>query len=200
MLLEVRALHTAVLHSVALTLAAGECVALSGPSGSGKTVLLRALADLDPNQGVVTLEGAARERFAPAQWRHEVALVPAEPAWWEARVGEHFPAPPPVPLSRLGLPEEALDWEVARCSSGERQRLAILRALAMKPRVLLLDEATANLDAANRGRVEDLIEDFRRAGGGVLWVTHDEEQAARIAQRRLWVHEGRLQEAPGMPA
>ncbi|APZ41959.1 ABC transporter ATP-binding protein [Acidihalobacter ferrooxydans] len=191
-LLDVCALRGSVFADINLQLAAGECVALSGPSGSGKTVLLRALVDLDPNEGEVALDGEPRRSFAPAEWRRSVALVPAEPAWWGTLVSEHFPVGCKPPLAMLGLSAQALDWEVARCSSGERQRLALLRALVREPRVLLLDEATANLDETSRGRVEVLIADFQRSGGAVLWVTHDAAQAARVAQRWLTLRDGRL--------
>lgn len=194
MLLEVRALQTEILSHIDLELEASECIALTGPSGSGKTVLLRALADLDPNQGDVFLEGVPRQRFSPSTWRLKVAMVPAEPAWWGLRVRDHFPQGEVVSMQMIGLPEKALDWEVARCSSGERQRLAILRALVRKPSVLLLDEPTANLDGGNRERVETLIASFRHTGGGVIWVTHDEAQAERVAQRRLQLEAGMLRE------
>lgn len=193
--LEVRRLSGSVFHDASLRLAAGECVALTGPSGSGKTVLLRAIADLDPNDGEVLLDGEPRGHFAPSAWRRALSLVPAEPAWWGTRVGEHFPHGADAELPALGLPVEALDWEVARCSSGERQRLALLRALALAPRVLLLDEPTANLDAESRRRVEDLVSRFREAGGAVLWVTHDPEQALRVAERRMELANSELRAA-----
>lgn len=191
--LEVRGLTGSVFRGLDLTLAAGECVALTGASGSGKTVLLRAIADLDPNEGAVSLDGLPRRRFAPSAWRRALALVPAEPAWWGTLIGEHFPVDGTPPLAALGLPDAILEWEVARCSSGERQRLALLRALVLKPRVLLLDEPTANLDAGSRAQVEALVADFQRAGGAVLWVTHDEEQARRVARRRLVLTQSGLQ-------
>ncbi|WP_455383973.1 ABC transporter ATP-binding protein [Acidihalobacter prosperus] len=190
--LEVVRLSGSVFHDASLSLGAGECVALAGPSGSGKTVLLRAIADLDPNEGDVLLDGEPRRRFPPSAWRRALALVPAEPAWWGVRVGEHFPEGSDPDLSVLGLPPDALDWEVARCSSGERQRLALLRALTLEPRVLLLDEPTANLDVQSRARVEELVDRFCDHGGAVLWVTHDPEQALRVAGRRLELAHGEL--------
>lgn len=193
--LEVRGLSGSVFHDASLRIAAGECVALTGPSGSGKTVLLRAIADLDPNVGEVMLDGEPRSGFPASAWRKALALVPAEPAWWGTKVGEHFPDDGEPQLAALGLPEEALEWEVARCSSGERQRLALLRALILAPRALLLDEPTANLDADSRERVESLVAEFRRKGGAVLWVTHDPEQAMRVAGHRLLLAHGELSAA-----
>ena len=74
-----------------LHIAAGECVALRGPSGSGKSLLLRAIADLDPHEGEVTLDGVACEMIPAPEWRRQVALLPVESQWWLDEVGEHFP-------------------------------------------------------------------------------------------------------------
>ena len=63
---------------------------MKGPSGAGKTLLLRAIADLDPNQGLVSLEGRDRSTIPGPEWRRLVGYVPAEPGWWAETVGEHF--------------------------------------------------------------------------------------------------------------
>ncbi|MCH7539313.1 MAG: ATP-binding cassette domain-containing protein, partial [Proteobacteria bacterium] len=90
-MLRVRGLAFIGVDQVDFDLESGECVALTGPSGSGKTLLLRALADLDPNEGRVTLDGAARERFPAPHWRRLVGYLPVESGWWADLVGDHFP-------------------------------------------------------------------------------------------------------------
>ncbi|MBK5966587.1 ATP-binding protein [Thiocystis minor] len=180
------------LAPVDLTLAAGELVFLSGPSGSGKSLLLRAVADLDPNTGEVWLGDAARSSMAPPHWRRRVGLLPAESFWWAESVGEHFPVAKTATasataailgwLDQLGFGADVLNWSIARLSTGERQRLSLIRLLTQQPEALLLDEATANLDPLGRDRVETLIDTYRRnARAAVLWVSHDPEQRRRLA-------------------
>src|ERR1700751_1061926 len=108
-LLQVRDLRTDILKPVSFSLATGECIAVKGPSGAGKTLLLRAITDLDPNQGVVRLEGRDRSSIPGPGWRRLVGYVPAEPGWWAKTVGEHFGewAEAAVVLTKLGLVEEA---------------------------------------------------------------------------------------------
>ena len=91
---------------------------------------------------------------------------------------------------------ECMEWQVSRLSSGERQRLGLARLLALQPRVLLLDEPTANLDAANTRRVEACLDDYRRGHqAAVLWVSHDPDQRGRVASRELLLEQNRLIEA-----
>jgi ABC-type iron transport system FetAB ATPase subunit len=129
------------------------------------------------------------------EWRCRVGLLPAESQWWGEQIGEHFQQYDEELLTRLGFGPEVMTWEVARCSTGERQRLALLRLLQNRPRVLLLDEPTASLDAENVARVESVIAQLRRDHAtAVLWVSHDLAQAERIATRRMTMSGGRLQE------
>lgn len=183
-----RNLVVADLPPTSFTLDAGEMLAVMGPSGSGKTLLLRALADLDPNVGDVRLDDRPRADFSGPAWRRRVVYVAAESGWWAERVGDHFEDETAARhlCTGAGLDAGALDWEVSRASSGERQRLALIRALVLRPPVLLLDEPTANLDAAAAARVEAMLrEAVRRDGTAVVIVSHEPVQVERLGARRL---------------
>jgi len=195
-MLHVCDLRTSVLKPASFSLSAGEALAVRGPSGAGKTLLLRAVADLDPNEGLVTLGGRDRSTITGPEWRRLVDYVPAEPGWWADTVGEHFGEwTTALALVRdLGFPEETKAWPITRLSTGERLRLALVRALMMRPKVLLLDEPTAALDVASVAAVESLIKAHLRTGLAVLWVTHDAEQTKRVSHRLLVVEAGRVQE------
>jgi ABC-type iron transport system FetAB ATPase subunit len=192
--LRIHQLVTRHVGPIDLAIGAGECVCIRGPSGSGKSLLLRALADIDPHRGEIYLDDASCSGMPAPQWRSQVALVMAESQWWAACVGEHFDSAGHEDwLRQLGLPAEAMDWEIARCSTGEKQRLALLRTLVQEPAVLLLDEPTGNLDQDSTRRVEDLLEAYRRERqAAVLWVSHDERQVERVAQRSFEMREGKL--------
>lgn len=193
--LTIKQLRTIQLGPVDLQVAPGECVVISGPSGAGKTLLLRAIADLDSHEGEVLLEGEACSAMRAHEWRTRVGLLPAESQWWGERIGDHFQQADEALLTQLGFSGEVMGWEVARCSTGERQRLALARLLQNHSRVLLLDEPTASLDAESVARVEALVEQLReKQGVVVLWVSHDPAQALRVATRRLHIENGRLRE------
>jgi sulfonate transport system ATP-binding protein len=184
------------LEQVSLRIAPGEIVCLSGASGSGKTRLLRAIADLDPHAGVIRLGEQAQHQLAAHRWRRKVMMVAAESQWWADSVGEHFPDGRSEGLDALGFDAETLGWQVARLSSGEKQRLTLARAIVRDPQALLLDEPTANLDEASTRRTEDwLCELIRRKRWPVLWVAHDLGQIERVADRHFRIDGASLQEA-----
>lgn len=193
--LHLRDLSVGTLNKISLSVAPGEIVCLSGPSGSGKTRLLRAVADLEAHSGRVMLDNTDQTRVSGHCWRGWVMLVPAESQWWADTVAEHFLQPPPDGLEALGFDRSTLNWDVSRLSSGEKQRLALLRAVSHQPLALLLDEPTANLDGEATRRAEDLVKDLASTEHmPVLWVAHDPGQIARIAGRHFQIEGARLVE------
>jgi ABC-type multidrug transport system ATPase subunit len=185
------------LREVSLRVEPGEVVCLSGESGAGKTRLLRAIADLDWHEGEASIGSDLRSSVSAHCWRGWVMLVPAESSWWGDTVAEHFLDPEPGSFQAFGLGSEALGWEISRLSSGEKQRLAVLRALSHEPRALLLDEPTANLDPERTRQVEQWLREYAQSERlPVIWVAHDLEQINRVADRHFAIRGDRLEEQP----
>jgi len=179
-------------------------VGVTGPSGAGKTLFLRAVADMDSCTGKISLHGTESVRMPPSEWRKQAGLLPSESVWWFDTVGEHFPSSRDEYWKQkdikyfeaLGFEADVLNWEVSRLSSGERQRLAILRLLVNRPDALLLDEPTANLDAENITRVEKFLETYWLENQvAVIWVSHDIEQLRRVSSRCFLLKNSTLTES-----
>jgi sulfonate transport system ATP-binding protein len=183
------------LQQISLRIEPGEIVCLSGSSGSGKTRLLRSIADLDPHGGAVRLGEQSQFAFRAHRWRAQVMLVPTESQWWADRVGEHFLHRDSEALQALDLDPDAFDWSVSRLSSGEKQRLALARALDRAPSALLLDEPTANLDDATARRTEQWLQaQIHQRRVPTLWVAHSAAQIARIGNRHFRIDGSALRE------
>lgn len=200
--LQLNNLQTHHVGPVNLTLQKGTSISLQGSSGTGKSLLLRAIADLDPHQGEVLLDDVASTTYSGSQWRRRVGYLPATSQWWCDHVGEHFSHNVDQPLlstwlSTLALNNTVLDSPTANLSSGERQRLALLRLLTNQPQVLLLDEPTASLDPDNTIRVEKLVADYQSQHHCVvIWVSHDPAQLKRVASRHFMIEAGKLLPLP----
>lgn len=172
-----------------------EIICLSGPSGAGKSLLLRAIADLIVHKGEAYLDEKKCSKTHPVLWRKWVGYLPAESAWWMDKVGDHFAEKENQFLEILNLPGDCFSWDVSRCSTGEKQRLAIARLLALKPKVLLLDEPTASLDPDSVSAVESLIKNYANEFHvPVIWVSHDTLQIKRLKQREFKIMDNEIKE------
>lgn len=124
-------------------------------------------------------------------WRRLVRYAAAEPAWWGDCAARSLPPDAAAGsriarlVSDLGLAADILTQPIGQLSTGERQRLALVRALADQPRVLLLDEPTGALDTASAALAEELIRYQVLAGRSVILVSHDPAQIGRLAEARL---------------
>jgi polar amino acid transport system ATP-binding protein len=205
--------HTPVLHGIDLSLGADEVVAIIGPSGSGKSTLLRCINLIEPiESGRIFLEGTEISASGVDQdeIRTRIGIVfQAFNLFPHMTVLENITLGPRR-VRRLGqaqADERALellhrfdlgdkrDEYPDRLSGGQQQRTAIVRALAMEPRLLLLDEVTSALDPELVGEVLMLIRELAEGGMTMLIATHEMNFAREIAKRVLFLDEGRIVEA-----
>lgn len=194
-------MNTIHLHSVRFlqlgpfdfTVESGHRCFISGQSGQGKTLLLKAIADIIPHGGQVYLGNVESHTLPASEWRKKVGLLLAESQWWHETVGEHFWAVDESQFSALGFEKTVLNYPVNRLSSGEKQRLALLRILQNQPLALLLDEPTANLDSENTANMENLIQQYQlHTHIPILWVSHDPAQIERLADKCFHLHHNTL--------
>jgi iron complex transport system ATP-binding protein len=198
-------------EDLSLALHPGQVIALLGPNGGGKTTLLKTLLGLLPAQGgAVRLDGRALHEWSLPERARRVGYVPQGQAstfgysarqmvlmgrtahlGLLARPGAYDHAVADDALRRLGIAHLA-DRSVHRMSGGERQLVLIARALAQQPRAVLLDEPTASLDFGNQGLVMRAIRALAGEGLGLLFTTHDPNQALRCADVALLLREGRV--------
>jgi ABC-type iron transport system FetAB ATPase subunit len=174
----------------------GTCLTVTGASGSGKSVFLRMVADMDAAEGKVLLGDEDRTTMPAPQWRRKVTLVPAQAGWWAPTVAEHFEEKNKTTATELArqlrLPEDIFSRQVLRLSTGERQRLALIRALVAKPAVLLLDEPTSSLDQESVAAVESLLASELERGLVLILVTHDPAQAERLGNQTMHIKDGKV--------
>jgi len=208
-----------VLDGIDLSVAAGQVVALIGPSGSGKTTVLRSLNGLErPEAGVVRIEdvrvdfGAAPSRAGRERedaLRHHSAMVFQHhnlfphlsvlenvvegPVRVQRRPRAEAEAEARTLLERVGLAARA-DARPHELSGGQQQRVGIVRALALRPRLLLFDEPTSALDPELVGEVLAVIKELAEQGWTMLIVTHELAFARDVADRVVFLDGGRIVE------
>ena len=200
---EVRALD-----DVSLTIGDGEFVAVRGPSGCGKSTMLSLVGGLAlPTEGQISVAGfeiSSMSATARARYRAEYVgfvfqmfhLLPYLTVVDNVLLATNKNNDEEVRfeaeswLEKFGLTDRKLH-RPAELSAGERQRVAMARAMLNRPKLLLADEPTGNLDPKNAASVLDLIRNFHKDGGTVMLVTHDDHAASR-AQRTIALDAGRL--------
>jgi energy-coupling factor transport system ATP-binding protein len=205
-------LESAALSGVSIEIAAGEVVAIIGPTGSGKSTLIQHFNGLlKPSGGTVRVNG--QDLWAPRadrrRARQQIGLVFQFPEYqlFEETVRRDVAYGP----RNLGLGEDAIDERVEAAlvqvgldpdafgdrspftlSGGEMRRVALAGVLAMRPRALVLDEPTAGLDPKARRELMDRIETLHRQGLTIVLVTHSMDEVARLADRVVVMHAGRV--------
>jgi putative ABC transport system ATP-binding protein len=198
-----------VLHDISLTVPEGGITVLLGPSGAGKTMILRLLNRLEvPTAGTVRFRGRPIDELDPLTLRRQVGMVFQRPAVFPGTVRDNLRVATPgatedemaAVLRAAGLDPAMVDRVADDLSGGEAQRVCLARTLATHPEVLLMDEPTSALDPEVRHRLEGTARRVADQGTPMVWVTHDLEQAERLADHRLVVVAGRVASAAEMAA
>ena len=201
-----------VLDGITTEIDQGEVVAIIGPSGSGKSTFLRSLNLLEePTSGTILFEGTditdksvdinkMRQKigmvfqqfnlFPNYTIQNNITLAPVKLGLMTQQEAEKKAK---ELLERVGLPERANDYP-SQLSGGQKQRIAIARALAMNPDVMLFDEPTSALDPEMVGEVLELMRELARDGMTMVVVTHEMGFAREVANRVLFIDEGKIQE------
>jgi putative ABC transport system ATP-binding protein len=196
----VRAGGNEILKAITLDLPGTGLTCLAGPSGSGKSTLLRLCNRLEvPTSGRLLLDGTDVADLDVLALRRRAGMVFQRPVTFAGTVADNLRVADAAAgagrlghvLAQVGL-AVGLDRRADDLSGGEAQRLCIARALLTDPAILLMDEATSSLDVDARLVVEELARRLVAGGLTVLWVTHDLDQAERLADRLVIVVGGRV--------
>lgn len=194
-----------VLRDLSLDLRDSSLVSVLGPSGAGKSSLLRLLNGLDEySQGTITYNGQDLRDIPIRQLRREVGMVFQLPYLFEGTVRDNVLFGPSLwrtainpknLLLRVGLPADLIDRPAHQLSIGQQKRVSLARTLANSPRVLLLDEPTANLDATAARRILELVLSLRdELGVSIVMVSHLVQDAVTIGGAAVVLHNGTLVE------
>ena len=201
-----------VLRDVTLQISQGEVVVVCGPSGSGKSTLIRCINKLEPIQsGEIIVDGVhlndpgldlARLRAEVGMVFQQLNLYPHMTALGNIMLAPikvrrleraHAEAIARDLLAKVGIPEKA-DAYPAQLSGGQQQRVAIARALAMQPKIMLLDEPTSALDPEMINEVLDVMVSLAKEGMTMIVITHEMGFAKKVANRIIFIDEGRIVE------
>jgi putative ABC transport system ATP-binding protein len=181
---------------------------ITGPSGAGKTTLLRLCNRLDvPDEGIIRYRGHRLDGLDPLVLRRRAGMVFQRPVPFPGSVAANLAEALPgitdkamtAALDRVALDPGLLGQEARTLSGGELQRMCLARTLVTGPETLLLDEPTSALDAQPKLAFEQAARELAAGGITIIWVTHDDAQAGRVADRICQLRDGRLAEVAAGP-
>jgi len=195
-----------ILDQVSFTIKSGSFTAVMGPSGAGKSSLLRVLNLLhSPSSGTMLYQGQAVADYDIRELRRQIGYVLQKPYLFGTTVRDNLAYPyqllkqqPSWPeikqyLDKVNLPSTIIDKNNSELSGGEQQRIALVRSLLVKPKVLLLDEVTASLDESNAELIEQLVAAEQQLNKlTVLLITHSADQARRLADHIMYLVQGKV--------
>jgi len=194
-----------IINGANLEVKQGEIMALVGPSGSGKTTLVRCLNRLlEPDKGSIQFNNTDISTIAPQELRRSMVLVHQESVMLPGTVWDNITYGPSLmgevnaahikqSMIDAGIPSDFEQKQAEKLSGGEKKRVALARALALEPQVLLLDEPTSGVDPKNIQTMEKTIVSFSKERKlTVVWITHDVPQAQRVSHRIANLKEGRV--------
>jgi ABC-type phosphate transport system ATPase subunit len=195
-----------ILNDITFSIPKGSIIALIGPSGSGKTTLLRCINRLiEIDKGAIIYKNQNITTIDPITLRKEIGFVHQESIMLAGSVydniayglqlqNNHNDDLIKTAMRHAGIDEKYLTQEASTLSGGEKKRVALARAIALKPKILLLDEPTSGVDPKKITTVEHNIISFTKILGlTVLWVTHNIEQAKRVATHIANLKDGYIQ-------
>ena len=194
-----------VLDEVTASIPAAGITVVSGPSGAGKTTLLRLCNRLEvPDAGKVSYRGQPLDELDPLTLRRRVGMVFQRPTPFPGTLADNLAVAHPdastaelsTALTRVALDPGLLGQEARTLSGGELQRMCLARTLVTQPETLLLDEPTSALDAQPKQVFETTARDLAAQGITIIWVTHDDAQAGRVADRIYHLSGGHLSGTP----
>ena len=194
-----------ILKDVSFKVQEGDFISIMGPSGGGKSTLLKLACHLiSPTSGSLSYRGKDFLSLEPTDMRKKIAYCFQTPVLFGQTVRENINFPfeirkEPVNkdkimklLEQFQLSADLLEEDVKTLSGGEKQRIALIRTVIYQPDLLLLDEVTSNLDAENSELVEQAICDLHQQGVTIMWITHNQEQSQKVANKRLEIINGSI--------
>jgi len=194
-----------VLDQITAAIPAAGITVVAGPSGAGKTTLLRLCNRLEiPDAGTVCYRGRPLDELDPLTLRRRVGMVFQRPTPFPGSVADNLAVAHAeattdelsTALQRVALDPGLLGQDARTLSGGELQRMCLARTLVTQPETLLLDEPTSALDAQPKQVFEATARDLAAQGITIIWVTHDDAQARRVADRTCQLRDGHLTGAP----